>query len=120
MLPAGLSFNTTITLALLCNNYSVHYVPIDYQKRVGSSKVRPSDAYRFLVQILRTVTFYNPLRIFLPAGTILFLAGFIKFCYDLSKMDLSESAVMAMLGAVIVWGLGLISDQIARSGPHSN
>ena len=122
MLPSGLSFTTTITLALLCNNYHVYYVPINYRKRIGSSSVRPSDAYRFLIQILRTVTFYNPLRIFLPTGTILFVAGFIKLCYDLFWVDppnLSESAVMAILGAIILWALGLISDQIARTGPHS-
>jgi glycosyltransferase involved in cell wall biosynthesis len=116
ILPSGFSFTTTITLAMLCNDYLVRYVPINYQKRVGSSKIRPGHAYDFFLLILRTIVYFNPLKIFLPAGALLFLAGLGKFIYDLYIGNLSESAVLGLVGALLVWAIGLLSDQIARLG----
>jgi glycosyltransferase involved in cell wall biosynthesis len=116
LLPSGFSFTTTITLALLCNDYRVYYHPIDYYRRVGSSKIRPTDAYQFLLLILRTVVYFNPLRVFLPLGTGLFLAGLAKFIYDLFGWNISESAVLGMLGGVLLWGIGLLADQLSRIG----
>jgi hypothetical protein len=57
---------------------------------------------------------FNPLKVFLPLGGLLFLAGVIKLVYDIFLWNLSESAVMALLAAVIVWSVGLLADMIAR------
>ncbi len=119
LLPSGFSFSTTITLALLCNDYRVFYHPVDYHKRVGHSKVRAIDAYNFLLVILRTVVFFNPLRVFLPLGAGLFLAGSAKFVYDIFLWNLSESAVMFLLAALLVWSVGLLADQISRTASAS-
>lgn len=124
LLPSGFSFTTSITLALLCNDYSVFYHPIDYHQRVGQSKIRPRDAYLFLLLILRTVVFFNPLKVFLPVGAVLFLAGLGKFVYDIFLWNLSESAVMGLLAGLLMWAIGLLADQIATassrwSGPSS-
>lgn len=117
LLPSGFSFTTTITLAALCNDALVHYHPIDYRVRVGESKIRPFHAFDFLMLILRTVVFFNPLKVFLPIGAVLFLVGFAKFLWDLILVgNFSETVVMGFLGAVIVWCVGLLSDQIARVG----
>lgn len=116
ILPAGFSFTTTITLALLCNDYAVAYVPINYKKRVGSSKIRIMHAYHFTLLILRAVVLFNPLKVFLPIGAFLFVAGIAKFIYDCFKDNLSESAVTGLLGAIIVWSLGLLADQNSRLG----
>jgi glycosyltransferase involved in cell wall biosynthesis len=115
LLPSGFSFTTSITLAALCNDALVHYEPIDYRTRMGDSKIRPSHAFDFLLLILRTVVFYNPLKVFLPVGAILFLVGFGKFVWDLFIGDFSDTVVMGFLGAVLVWSVGLLSDQIARA-----
>jgi glycosyltransferase involved in cell wall biosynthesis len=122
LLPSGFSFTTTITLALLCNEYRVLYVPINYAKRVGQSKIRAAHAYHFLLLILRTVVYFNPLRIFLPLGLMFFLAGTGKTVYDIYIGNLSESAVMGILTGVIIWCVGLLADQIARIAMsiHSN
>ena len=114
LLPSGFSFTTTITLAALSTDTLVHFHPIDYRPRLGSSKVRPFHAFEFLMLILRTVVFFNPLKVFLPAGAVLFLVGFGKFVWDLFIGDFSDTVVMGFLGAVIVWCVGLLSDQIAR------
>ncbi|HWP48965.1 MAG TPA: glycosyltransferase family 2 protein [Candidatus Limnocylindrales bacterium] len=116
ILPSGFSFTTTITLALLCNDYLVYYHPIEYYRRVGQSKIRPVDTYHFSLLIVRTIVYFNPLRVFLPLGLILFLIGVAKFIYDLFLENLSETAVTGFLGAFIVWALGLLADQIAKVG----
>lgn len=114
ILPSGFSFTTTITLALLCTQHRVNYVPIACAPRVGSSKLRPKEFMAFIMLVLRTVVLFNPLRVFLPLGTALFMIGTVKFAFDLYYWNLSETAVMAWLSAIIVWAVGLLADMIAR------
>jgi glycosyltransferase involved in cell wall biosynthesis len=116
ILPSGFSFTTTITLAMMCNDYLVDYQPINYRRRIGDSKIRASHAGQFFLLILRTIVYFNPLKIFMPLGGVLFLAATGKFVYDIYMQNLSESAVLGFLAAVIVWAIGLLSDQIARIG----
>jgi len=114
LLPSGFSFTTTITLSALCRDHLVRFDPIDYRARAGNSKIRPRHAYDFFLLILRTIVYFNPLKIFLPVGALFFAAGVAKFIYDATKENLSESAIFAFLTAFLMWGLGLISDQLSR------
>ena len=114
LLPQGFSFTTTITLASLVNGHQVEYLPIDYHARLGQSKIRPRHAYDFTLLILRTIVFFNPLKVFIPAGAALFLAGIAKLVYDIFKNNLSESAVFGLLGGLLVWAVGLLADQNSR------
>jgi glycosyltransferase involved in cell wall biosynthesis len=114
LLPQGFSFTTTITLAAACNGHPVEYLPIDYRARLGTSKIRPRHAFDFTLLIVRTIVFFNPLKVFLPLGAVLALAGLAKFAYDITRDNLSESAVLGMLGALVVWAVGLLADQNAR------
>ena len=122
LLPSGFSFTSTITLAMLCTNHRVSYIPVVCSPRVGSSKIRPSDFTAFLMLVLRTVVLFNPLKVFLPLGTLLFAFGAVKLMYDLLLWNLSDTSVMAFLAAVIVWSVGLLADMIARlqlTAPYS-
>jgi glycosyltransferase involved in cell wall biosynthesis len=114
LLPDGFSFTTTVTLAMLCSKLRVVYVPIQYAKRIGTSKIRPIHFFAFVVLILRMAMLFEPLRIFIPLGGVLFLLGLCKLIYDVSVWDLSETAVFSFLGALIIWSLGLIADMISR------
>ena len=114
LLPSGFSFTTTITLCMLCTNHRVSYVPVACAPRVGTSKIRPSDFNAFMMLVLRTVVLFNPLKVFLPLGGLLFLIGAVKLAYDIFLWNLSETAVMAFLAAVIIWAVGLLADMIAR------
>jgi glycosyltransferase involved in cell wall biosynthesis len=114
LLPSGFSFTSTITLSLLCSGHSVHYEPIACAPRVGTSKIRAAHFKSFVLLVLRTVVLFNPLKIFLPLGLMLFLVGLVKFIYDLFLWNLSETAVMAFLAAVVIWSVGLLADMIAR------
>ena len=69
LLPRGFSCVTTLTMAFLTNGYSVRYVPIDYFPRRGESKFHWwADTRRYLLQVVRMVLLYEPLRIFRPPG----------------------------------------------------
>ena len=117
ILPDGFSFTTTITLASLTNGHRVAYESIDYAQRSGKSKIAPiRDTLRFLTLILRTVVYFNPLKVFLPLGAVFFFGGAAKFVYDLFIGNLSETAVLGFLGGTLLWAVGLLSDQIARTG----
>lgn len=114
LLPDGFSFTTTITLAAACNGHAFEYVPINYHARLGESKIRPRHAYDFTILILRTIVFFNPLKVFLPVGAVLFVAGLAKLGYDITRDNLSESAVLGIIGATVIWAVGLLADQNMR------
>jgi glycosyltransferase involved in cell wall biosynthesis len=118
LLPSGFSFTTTITLAAACNDHDMEYVPIDYHARLGRSKIRPWHAYEFTLLILRTIVFFNPLKVFIPVGAVLAVAGLAKFVYDVTKNNLSESTIFAMMAALLIWAAGLLADQNARIAMH--
>ena len=114
ILPSGFSFTTTITLALISGGYNVTYVPIDYFKRVGRSKIRPSHALKFALQMLRTMMLFRPLRVLGPVASVVTLAGLAKLVYDLSLSRLSAIDVLFVLQGVLFWCLALLADQNAR------
>jgi glycosyltransferase involved in cell wall biosynthesis len=120
LLPSGFSFTTTITLSALCRDHLVHYETINYNARVGESKIRPRHAFDFLLLILRTIVYFHPLKIFLPIGAVFFAGGIAKTGYDIWIGNLSESAIFAFLAGGLVWSVGLLSDQISRMGLRPN
>jgi hypothetical protein len=92
----------------------VSYLPIEYGKRIGHSKIRAVDFFNFVLLVLRIVVLFQPLRIFMPLGAMLFLLGIAKTIYDVTLMNLSESAIFCLLAALIIWSMGLIADMISR------
>jgi glycosyltransferase involved in cell wall biosynthesis len=114
LLPTGFSFTSTITMALLANGHAVAYEPIDYIKRTGRSKIRASHFASFMLLVVRAIVLFNPLKVFLPLGALLFLLGVAKLIQDVILWNLSETAVMAFLSAIVVWAVGLLADMIAR------
>lgn len=114
LLPNGFSFTSTITMALLANNHTVIYEPIVYTKRVGRSKIRPSHFLSFMLLVVRAIVLFNPLKVFLPLGSMLFALGVLKLIQDIVRWNLSETAVMAFLSAIIIWAVGLLADMMSR------
>lgn len=114
ILPPGFSFTTTITLALLSCGYSVSYVPIDYYKRLGRSKIKPSHAVTFAVLILRTMMLFQPMRILAPLATVLTGIGLAKMAYDFEPWHVPGMDTVLLSQALFVWCMALIADQNAR------
>ncbi len=117
ILPAKFSFTTTITLAFLSDDYLVKYLPIDYHKRRGRSKIRPlRDTWGFLLLIIRTVIYFNPLKVLLPLASFLFLLGVVILFY--SKFVLQRvmdiTVILLIVASLLVALLGLIADLIVK------
>jgi len=114
ILPSGFSFTTTITLALISRGYSVSYVPIDYYRRVGKSKINPSHAFRFAFQMLRTMMLFQPMRILGPIASVLLLCGLGNLLYDLNPLRVSGVDVIILMQGILVWCIAMLADQNSR------
>jgi glycosyltransferase involved in cell wall biosynthesis len=121
-LPAGFSCVTTLTMSFLGNGYSVKYVPIDYAPRAGRSKFHWwRDTKRYLLQVIRMVLSYNPLRVFMPIGLTLIALGVAKLIYDWTTRDFSLAAntLLILFAAFQTITIGLLADLIGRSSKPS-
>ena len=71
------SFTTSLTLAYMMNGKFVHYMPIKYFKREGSTKVKLlRDSIRTLQYIVEAVIYYNPMKMFMLLSFFLIILGF--------------------------------------------
>jgi len=116
LLPDGHSCVTTLTLCFLAMGLPVQFEPIDYFPRIGISKFRiVRDTIRFLIQIVRTVTYFAPLRVFLSASLGFFLLGAGKSAWDWTrKGGLEESDIILFTFAAATGMMGLLADLIVR------
>ena len=117
LLPSGFSCVTTITLAFLANGLIVEYLPIEYRERAGRSHFHPiKDAYRYILQVLRMVTFFEPLRVFAPIALGLLTFGIVKLVYDLvdKGLRITTNTLLLFLTGLILFSLGLLADLIVR------
>jgi len=117
ILPDGFSFTSTITLATLTNGHSVKYVPIDYFKRNGKSKIKPiHDTLNFIQLIIRTVLYFNPLKIFVPLSLFLVLLAFFillgSWIFTDKPMDVTFGVVL--MTAVMTMTIGMLADLIDK------
>ena len=115
LLPNGFSTPTTTTLAFIKAGYSVTFEPIAARQRLGTSKVKfARDGARFFLILLKIVTLFSPLRIFLPISGIAFVAGATYGIWNaFAHGRIPNGAVLLVLFAVVVFLVGLVSEQIA-------
>jgi glycosyltransferase involved in cell wall biosynthesis len=115
LLPNTFSYPTTLTLAFLRSGLTVKYVPIQTLYRAGQSKISlVKDGVRFLLIITKIATLFSPLRIFLPVSIFFFLGGTANYLYTyLTQHRFTNMSVFLLTTAVIIFMLGLISEQIA-------
>jgi polyisoprenyl-phosphate glycosyltransferase len=110
------SFTTTITLAMICSGYTIHYEPISYFRRVGKSKINPiRDTVNFTLLIIRAVMYFNPLRVFLPICLALAGLGVVMLCYDVFVIhNIGDKTVLLFSMALLIAAIGLLSDLIVK------
>src|SRR5260370_221516 len=114
----GSSCAPTITLAFLPNQHDVRYVPIEYAKRAGTSKFRfVTDAYRYILQVLRMVMYFNPLKVLMPVALLLLGLGTAKGIYDLAAhpFRLAIDTILIFVTGLLIASLALLADLIVRS-----
>ncbi len=115
LLPNGFSTPTTTTLAFIKAGYNVRFEPVDARQRVGASKIKLArDGVRFLLIILRIITLFSPFRVFLPISLASFLVGAGYAVWTIATQShVTNSSVLLIMLAVIVFLVGLVSEQIS-------
>jgi glycosyltransferase involved in cell wall biosynthesis len=117
LLPNGFSYPTTSTMAFFRSAYPVDYVPIRVDRRVGTaSHIRPlQDGVRFLLIIFKIATLYSPLKLFAPISVGFFLLGVGHYAYTFATQHrFTNMSVLLLSAAVIVFLIGLVSEQITN------
>jgi hypothetical protein len=120
-LPDKFSFTTTITLAMLSNQYLVDFIPINYFARVGQSKIRPiHDTLNFTQLVLRIALYFAPLKIFLPLSGFLLLLGLGWAVFSLTVLgQLADvSTIVIVMTAFQVAVIGMLAELINRRLPN--
>ena len=115
LLPNTFSYPTTLTLAFLRSGLTVKYVPIQTLYRSGQSKISlVTDGVRFFLIIAKIATLFSPFRVFLPVSVFFFLAGMANYLYTyVTQGRFTNMSVFMFTTAVIIFMLGLVSEQIA-------
>jgi glycosyltransferase involved in cell wall biosynthesis len=115
LLPNGFSTPTTTTLSFVKAGYSVHFEPITVGARLGKSKIKlVSDGARFLMILLKVITVFSPLRIFLPIASTFFMLGAgYAIWTTITRHDITDSSVLLLVLAVVIFLVGLVSEQIS-------
>ncbi|MEO8258519.1 MAG: glycosyltransferase family 2 protein [Acidobacteriota bacterium] len=115
LLPNGFSTPTTTTLAFLKAGYSVRFEPVEAAQREGRSKIRLGpDGVRFFLILLKVVTLYSPLRVFLPISAGAFAVGAAYAAWTIvTQAHITNSSVLLILTSLVILLVGLLSEQIA-------
>ena len=73
-------------------------------------------AYNYILQVLRMVMYFNPLRVLMPIGLTLLGATFVKGVADLIRHDLrvTGSTVLVGLAAFNIMAIALLADLVVR------
>jgi glycosyltransferase involved in cell wall biosynthesis len=115
LLPNGFSTPTTTTLAFIKAGYNVAFEPIDARQRQGASKIRfARDGAKFFLILLKIVTLFSPLRVFVPISVVAFVVGAVYGLWTVITVGrIPNGAVLLILFAVVVFLVGLVSEQIS-------
>src|SRR4051812_17973935 len=115
LLPNGFSTPTTTTLAFIKAGYSVRFEGIEAARRSGASHIRfASDGVGFFLILLKVITIFSPMRIFLPISGAAFVVGGLYAVWTIfSQSHVTNSSVLLILLSVVIFLVGLISEQIS-------
>jgi hypothetical protein len=90
----------------------VAYVPIDYNKRVGKSKVRLlRDSMKTLQYIVEAAIYYDPLKMFVLMASIVFASSLASFTLALTaRLNVFfYVGVGGIISSVLIFSLGLLA-----------
>jgi glycosyltransferase involved in cell wall biosynthesis len=115
LLPNGFSTPTTTTLAFMKAGYSVRFEPIDAAQRSGVSNISfGADGVRFVLILLKVITIFSPLRVFLPISVAAFVIGGAYAMWTIATQShVTNSSVLLISMSVVIFLVGLVSEQIS-------
>lgn len=110
------SFSTSSLIALIHLNYSVAFVEVKAEKRSGKSTVRQfNDGYETALLMLRLITLFNPLRVFLPISLALIFLGVVYqvSMFFIEGVSIQKSALLLILSGLLGFFFALLQDQVS-------
>ena len=114
----GFSFTTTLTLAMLLEGHFVHYMPVPYRARIGTSKVRfRRDVVRTMQILVMAILAYNPIKLFLLLAYLMALGLVPCLLLDALFAQGSHTGLILMMDAgavLLLFGMGLATDVLRR------
>ncbi len=116
VLPDTYSASLTSTIVLIEQRYPFVFHPIEINPRIGHSKVALADGFNTMLLVLRVITLFAPMRIFLRVSVNLLLLGTAYSLY----VAVTRGEGIPVLGAfvllvgLLVGVLGLVADQISQ------
>jgi len=112
---SGFSFTTSITIALLCEQYCVKFVKIGYLKRAGQSHVRYlRDTARSLQIIVQCMLRYNPIKAFLAAGLFALAPMLLFIVMSFGYPVLLIGAAMFACVFLLTMSMGMLAYAVGR------
>lgn len=114
--PNGFSYPTTSTMAFYRSGYSVKFIPIEAEKRIGNSHLKIfKDGARFFLIIFKIGTLYSPLKIFVPISFANFLLGVSYYGYTFFTAGrFTNMGVLFFISSLLIFLIGLVSEQITN------
>ena len=112
--PDGFSCVTTMTLAFLTNDHAVKYVPTEYRPRIGKSKFHPlKDTLAYFNTVIRIVSYFRPLRVFLPVAAMVLALGAAKSVHSFATTgSMQESDIVLLTAGFFTAMFGLLAEII--------
>ncbi len=113
--PDAMAYSDIITLVFLHHGHRVVEAPVCIRPRVaGTSTISTRTAFETAMALLHVLMLFNPMRIFLPMSAALMGAGFAwGLPIVLQGRGVSVGAMLSIVTGVILFALGLISEQLA-------
>jgi len=114
--PDGFSFSTTSTIAFFKLGHNVCYVPITARKRIGKSTVRQvKHGPQVLLLIIRLISLFSPLRIFLNVSLLMFIVGVAYQIEEIIRRGwhIVNGALLLILSSIMIFLFGLVADQLS-------
>ncbi len=118
ILPNGFSLSTTITLAFFKEALNVKYISIKINKRKGKSSVTVKDGFETLMLILRTITLFSPLRVFLPVSGLILGLALLSLVLDIIhtySFNIGDTTILLFISSLFFFFFGLLADQISAT-----
>lgn len=120
LLPNRYSYPTTSTLALMQAGYTVGFIPVVSRPRQSgrSGQKLLRNGFKFGLIILRMISLFAPMRVYLPVALLTFGLGLLSFLISFFLTDplrfrIPNSAVTLFVGSLIIFLFGLLAEQLA-------
>lgn len=114
ILPNGFSISTTSTVASQFTGIDIQWVEIEVEKRIGKSSATVLDGFRILLLLVRIITLFSPLRVFLPISVLVGILGMYFTIASYVQQEVSSiRGLIALLISLTIALQGLLVDQIS-------